>query len=92
MACFSCVQQGTVQVVERFGKFNRVAYPGFNCLCPCLGNPAPLSVVYLLLRRVGEFVAGRINMRIRQLDVQVETKTLDNVFVHLVPKPAAFRL
>ncbi len=30
-----------------------------------------------------ERVAGRISMRIRQLDVPVETKTLDNVFVNV---------
>ncbi len=29
-----------------------------------------------------ERVAGRINLRVQQLDVTVETKTLDNVFVH----------
>lgn len=28
-------------------------------------------------------VAGRVNLKIQQLDVQVETKTQDNVFVHL---------
>ena len=28
-------------------------------------------------------VAGRINLRVRQLDVKVETKTEDNVFVHM---------
>ena len=31
-----------------------------------------------------ERVAGRINLRVQQLDVTVETKTLDNVFVHTV--------
>ncbi len=28
-------------------------------------------------------VAGRINLKVQQLDVAVETKTLDNVFVHM---------
>ncbi|MEO0473358.1 MAG: SPFH domain-containing protein [Bacteroidota bacterium] len=28
-------------------------------------------------------VAGRVNLKVQQLDVQVETKTLDDVFVHL---------
>lgn len=31
-----------------------------------------------------ETVAGRINLRVQQLDVKVETKTEDNVFVHVV--------
>jgi regulator of protease activity HflC (stomatin/prohibitin superfamily) len=29
-------------------------------------------------------IAGRINLRVQQLDVEVETKTEDNVFVHVV--------
>lgn len=33
---------------------------------------------------VVETVAGRINLRVQQLDVRVETKTEDNVFVHVV--------
>ncbi len=31
-----------------------------------------------------EMVAGRINLRVQQLDVKVETKTEDNVFVHVI--------
>jgi regulator of protease activity HflC (stomatin/prohibitin superfamily) len=31
-----------------------------------------------------ETVAGRINLRVQQLDVKVETKTEDNVFVHVI--------
>lgn len=31
-----------------------------------------------------ESVAGRVNLRVQQLDVRVETKTRDNVFVHVV--------
>jgi regulator of protease activity HflC (stomatin/prohibitin superfamily) len=31
-----------------------------------------------------ETIAGRINLRVQQLDVRVETKTEDNVFVHVV--------
>lgn len=30
-----------------------------------------------------DLIAGKLNMRVQQLDVEVETKTLDNVFVHL---------
>ncbi|MBI4175737.1 MAG: SPFH domain-containing protein, partial [Candidatus Aenigmarchaeota archaeon] len=31
-----------------------------------------------------DWVAGRINLRVQQLDVKVETKTEDNVFVQFV--------
>ncbi len=31
-----------------------------------------------------ESIAGRINLRVQQLDVKVETKTMDNVFVHVL--------
>jgi len=31
-----------------------------------------------------ETVAGRLNLRVQQLDVRVETKTEDNVFVHVI--------
>ena len=29
-------------------------------------------------------IAGRVNLRVQQLDVQVETKTKDNVFVFVI--------
>jgi regulator of protease activity HflC (stomatin/prohibitin superfamily) len=31
-----------------------------------------------------ETIAGRLNLRVQQLDVKVETKTEDNVFVHVI--------
>ena len=31
-----------------------------------------------------DYVAGVVNLRVQQLDVKVETKTEDNVFVHVV--------
>jgi len=61
------VEQQTAAVVERFGKFRRVAGPGLNLKVPFI-----------------ERVAGRINLRVQQLDVTVETKTKDNVFVHII--------
>jgi regulator of protease activity HflC (stomatin/prohibitin superfamily) len=51
-------------MIERFGKFNRIAYPGLHFKIPFI-----------------ERISGKLNMRIRQLDVPVETKTEDNVFV-----------
>ncbi len=64
---FFTVEQQTSAVVERFGKFTRVAGPGLNFKIP-----------------IAERNAGSINLRVQQLDVTVETKTLDNVFVHTV--------
>jgi len=68
-ACFSIftVDQQTAGVIQRFGKFVRVASSGLNFKTPWI-----------------EWVAGRVNLRVQQLDVRVETKTEDNVFVHVV--------
>uniref|UniRef100_A0A061SAR5 Hypersensitive-induced response protein n=1 Tax=Tetraselmis sp. GSL018 TaxID=582737 RepID=A0A061SAR5_9CHLO len=67
-ACFSCPDQSKVDIIAQFGKFKRVAYPGFNCV-QC----------YL-----GESVSGSLSLRIQQLDVRCETKSKDNVFVNIV--------
>ena len=63
----TCPQQGTVEVVERCGAFNRVASPGCNCI-----NCA-----------FGECVRGTVSIRTQMLTVACETKTQDNVFVVL---------
>ncbi len=60
------VQQQNVAVIERFGKFIRVAYPGLNFLIPFIERKADI-----------------LSLRIQQLDVHVETKTQDNVFVKI---------
>ena len=59
------VEQQTVAIVERFGKFRRLAEPGLHWRLP-FGF---------------EHVASRQSLRIRQLDLDVETKTHDDVFV-----------
>jgi regulator of protease activity HflC (stomatin/prohibitin superfamily) len=61
------VNQQTAVIMQRFGKFVRVAQPGLNFRIPFI-----------------ETIAGRMNLRVQQLDVQVETKTEDNVFVHVI--------
>jgi len=60
------VTEATAVVLERFGKFNRIAGPGFGLIIPFIDRKA-----------------ATINLRVQQLDVTVETKTLDNVFVNL---------
>ena len=57
------VRTYTAGVVERFGKFNRVAQPGLHVLVPWCET------------------VRFIDLQIRQADVNVETKTKDNVFV-----------
>lgn len=65
MGCVVGVHQDQVAVVEKFGKFHRLAKPGFNCLpIPCICS-----------------IAGTLSTRIQQIHVDVQTKTLDNVFV-----------
>lgn len=58
------VRQQTAAVVERFGRFKRIANAGLNFKIPVIDR-----------------IAGRLSLRIRQLDVEIETKTKDNVFV-----------
>eukprot|EP00894_Picocystis_sp_ML_P003960 jgi/Pico_ML_1/54477/g4817.t1 len=67
-AVFLPIKSSTAGVVERFGKFSRVIYPGLNFLACC----------------IGECVSGAVSLRVRQLDVTIETKTKDNVFVVVV--------
>lgn len=61
------VQQRTVAIIQRLGKFVREAEPGIHLKVPVLDR-----------------VVGRVNLRVQQLDVRIETKTQDNVFVQLV--------
>jgi len=63
---FFTVQTAQVALVQRLGKFARVAGPGLNWKTPLIE-----SVVY------------RMSMKVQQFDVQVETKTQDNVFVQI---------
>lgn len=60
------VREATAVVIERLGKFNRIADSGFGLIIPFIDRKA-----------------ATINLRVQQLDVTVETKTKDNVFVNL---------
>lgn len=63
---FFVVEQQSVHIVERLGRFVRIAHPGLNIKIPFV-----------------EWVSGQLSLRISQLDVEVETKTKDNVFVKI---------
>jgi regulator of protease activity HflC (stomatin/prohibitin superfamily) len=60
------VEQQTVAIVQRLGRFRREAGPGIHMKFPFIDH-----------------VVSRLNLRVQQLDVAVETKTEDNVFLHL---------
>ncbi len=63
---FFTVETSQVAIVQRLGKFARVAGPGLNWKTPYI-----------------EAVVQRMSMKVQQFDVQVETKTQDNVFVQI---------
>lgn len=67
VATFFTVEQRTVAIVQRLGRFLREAGPGLHVRIPFVDK-----------------VIGRMNLRVQQLDVRIETKTEDNVFVHMV--------
>jgi len=63
-----CIDQASVGVVERWGRFEHIAEPGYHFFNPL----------------AGQWLAGVLSTRIDSLDVKIETKTKDNVFVQLV--------
>ena len=66
LGSFFTVETSQVAIVQRLGKFSRVAGPGLNWKTPLI-----------------ETVVRRLSMKVEQFDVQVETKTQDNVFVQI---------
>jgi regulator of protease activity HflC (stomatin/prohibitin superfamily) len=66
LGSFFTVETAQVAIIQRLGKFARVAGPGLNWKTPFL-----------------ETVVYRLSMKVQQFDVQVETKTQDNVFVQI---------
>ena len=63
---FFQVQTAEAAIIQRMGKFRRVATAGMNFKLPWLDQ-----------------IAGRIDLRVQQLALDVETKTKDNVFVKI---------
>lgn len=66
LGSFFTVETAQVAIVQRLGKFARVAGPGLNWKTPYI-----------------ETVVRRLSMKVQQFEVQVETKTQDNVFVQI---------
>ena len=71
--CLFVVHQQTKEIIERLGRFHRLANPGLNVKIPILD------------KRV-----WKVELRVQQLSVTVETKTKDNVFVK-VPVAVQYR-
>src|SRR5712675_3642009 len=63
---FFQVRTAEAVVIQRMGKFQRVATAGMNFKLPYIDQ-----------------IAGRIDLRVQQLALDVETKTKDNVFVKI---------
>src|SRR4029078_10862548 len=53
-------------LIERLGKFARIAQAGLNFKIPII-----------------EWVAGKVSLRVQQLNVKIDTKTKDNVIVQI---------
>lgn len=61
------VEQQTVAIVQRLGRFHTASGPGIHFKFPVIDH-----------------IVSRLNLRVQQLDVAVETKTEDNVFVDML--------
>jgi len=68
LICCVQVDQSTVAIKETFGKYEDILEPGCHCV-PWF---------------IGQQIAGKLTLRVQQLDVRCETKTKDNVFVTVV--------
>jgi len=64
---FFTVKQKTAVVIERLGKFQRIAQSGLQLKIPLIDQKS-----------------GMVNLRVRELPVNIETKTKDDVFVNLI--------
>ena len=67
ISCFFIVEQQTCALVERFGRFVRIAQPGLHFKIPLI-----------------ERISGVVSLRLMQLNVEIETKTLDDVFIKIL--------
>jgi len=67
VCCVATVDQSNVAVVEKWGRFYKLAPAGWNWVLCCLG----------------ESVKGQVSLRVQQIEVEIDTKTKDNVFVQL---------
>jgi regulator of protease activity HflC (stomatin/prohibitin superfamily) len=67
MSLIFTVKQQNCAIIERFGKYHRIAKSGLHFKIPIVDR-----------------ICTKLTLKIQQLNVSVETKTKDNVFVNLV--------
>lgn len=60
------VRQQNIAIIERFGKFHRIAGPGLRVKIPLVDH-----------------IVHHVSLRVQQLNVDIETKTKDDVFAKL---------
>jgi regulator of protease activity HflC (stomatin/prohibitin superfamily) len=66
LGSFFTIETAHAGVVQRLGKFSRIAAPGLNFKMPYIDT-----------------VVAKMSLQVEQIDVKVETKTKDNVFVQI---------
>jgi regulator of protease activity HflC (stomatin/prohibitin superfamily) len=71
---FFTIETAHAGIVQRLGKFSRVAAPGLNFKMPFIDS-----------------VVAKMTLQVQQLDVKVETKTKDNVFV-IIPISVQYKV
>lgn len=57
--CMACIEQASVGIVEKWGRFSHMAQPGCH-----LFNPL-----------AGEYLAGSLSLRVQHLEVRCLTKS-----------------
>jgi len=65
--CCGCVSSSNIGIVERFGRFNKIAEPGLFFKLPVVDN-----------------LKHNISMKKKQVIINVDTKTADNVFCKVI--------
>lgn len=71
---FFTIETAHAGIVQRLGKFSRIASPGLNFKIPFV-----------------EALIARLSLQVQQMDVKVETKTKDNVFV-IIPISVQYKV
>uniref|UniRef100_A0A7S4E3K8 Band 7 domain-containing protein n=1 Tax=Pelagomonas calceolata TaxID=35677 RepID=A0A7S4E3K8_9STRA len=92
--CFQCVTTSEIGIIERCGRYERLAPPGLRCVCWPLETVAgrisrriqQLDVACVTRRPARELLRRRAHCRARLIGTSCagETKTSDNVFLNVI--------
>jgi regulator of protease activity HflC (stomatin/prohibitin superfamily) len=88
-ASFKIIGQAEVMVIERLGRFNRLARSGFNILIPFIERPKSLDVRYIEadvggVKRIASSTTTRIDLREQVLNFPSQPViTKDNVTIDI---------